>query len=188
MTIIAVEDKRNDKPPAPGTEDAWTDWRPVWTGRNISPQDFQERHDPTEAFFQRLAAGMQREAGQRRIVDGRLWDSMDAVQQSAAVRIAASYESMGRGMGYVRSNWERMPGADSRGGSSDSQERMIGDYAEWARRCAIARISHAMVIDVLVFGVSLTKSDRDRRLRKGTARKNLFEGLDLYCRLRGWKR
>ncbi len=64
--------------------------------------------------------------------------------------------------------------------------RLINAYVEWAKRCAKAKVSHSMIIDILSFGFSCRALDRDRRLGKGSSRQNLMEGLSLYCELRGW--
>lgn len=63
----------------------------------------------------------------------------------------------------------------------------VSSYIEWAERCLREKISHAMAVDILAFGHSCRAVDRDRRLRAGTARRNLIEALALYCRLKGWR-
>ncbi len=59
---------------------------------------------------------------------------------------------------------------------------------DWSCACAREGISHAMVIDVICLGMSCSAVDRERRVRKGTARQNLHDGLMLYARMRGWVR
>jgi hypothetical protein len=59
-------------------------------------------------------------------------------------------------------------------------------YFDWARKCAQKKIHHAMVVDVLCFGLPCRLLDRDRRLKNGATRANLMRGLSLYCELRGW--
>ncbi|HCS23948.1 MAG TPA: hypothetical protein DIW20_09385 [Rhodospirillaceae bacterium] len=64
--------------------------------------------------------------------------------------------------------------------------RLVHGYIEWTKQCHREKISHAMIIDILVFGASCRQQDLDRRLRRGKARKNLMDGLTLYCLLQGW--
>jgi hypothetical protein len=166
--------------------DAWRDWKPQWTGKNQTPHDLQEKHSPTEQASLRLTAERLLQQSQRRIVDARLWESMTAPQQAAAIQIAASFEMIGRGMGYVASNWQRIPGCRGPSDIAEAHARMMNAYMMWAQKCAKRKISHAMVIDVLCFGFPCGLIDRDRRLKNGATRDNLMKGLSLYCELRGW--
>lgn len=189
--MIIIDDKRSkdSPPPAPDfdlTKDPWSDWKPAWTGKNRTPQDTQERHSPTEQVAVRLTAERQVHKSQRRIVDSRLWEAMTPVQQDAAIEIAAAFEMMGRGMGYVLSNWQRIPGCRGSSNVSEAHANMMNLYIGWAQKCAKKKISHSMVVDVLCFGFSCRMIDRDRRLRTGSTRENLMLGLSLYCDLRGW--
>lgn len=185
--MIAIDDRH---PP----QDPWSDWKPVWTGKKrlsktpglMTPQDVQERHSPTEPVSVRLTAERQTHGSQRRIVDGRLWDAMTPIEQDAAIAIAASFDMMGRGMGYVLSNWQRIPGCGGQSNISEAHARMMRFYMEWAQACTRKKISHSMVADVLCFGFSCRMIDRDRRLRTGATRENLLRGVRLYCDLRGW--
>jgi hypothetical protein len=111
---------------------------------------------------------------------------MSSSQQDSALEIAFAFETMGRGLGYVSSNWARLPGAKGQNNIAESQARLINDYVGWTRECHKAKISHAMIIDVLVFGFSCAHLDRDRRVRNGTSRQNLLSGLSLYCKMKGW--
>jgi len=188
MMIIDDRRSKDSLPPPPSgiLQDPWTDWQPVWTGKKRTPQDMQEQHSPTEQIAVRLTAERQMQQSQRRIVDSRLWEAMTATQQDAAIRIAASFEMMGRGMGYVLSNWQRIPGCRGSSNVSEAHARMISTYVEWAQKCARKKISHSMVVDVLCFGFSCRMIDRDRRLKTGATRENMMQGLSLYCELMGW--
>ncbi len=120
---------------------------------------------------------------QRRIVDNRLWGAMTAMQQQAALRIAVSHEMMGRGLGYVSSNWERIPGCRGSSNVSEMHAQMIDRYVKWAQECTKQKISHSMVLDILCFGFSCRAVDQNRRMRTGSARKNLMLALDLFCKI-----
>lgn len=169
----------------------WEGWKPDWARGDASPHAQQERHSPTAPVPQRHAIvrrdGPRQEGPRRRISDARLWDSLSPAQQDAAHEIALAFESLGRGLGYAATDFERLPQA--RGGAAgalECMEHLLNAYLEWTKRCKLARISHSMVIDVVVFGFSCRALDRDCGARRGAARKNLAGGLDIYCRMKGW--
>jgi hypothetical protein len=171
-------------------QDPWAEWRPQWSSQK-SPgktvHDHQEQHSPTEAVTLRQPGQRNQQQGYQRIVDARLWEAMTGTQQDAALQIALAFETMGRGLGYVSSNWQRIPGCTGQGNASESHARLIHGYVEWTRRCQKEKISHSMIIDILAFGFSCRRVDQDRRMRSGSARRNLLQGLSLYCLLQGWR-
>ena len=184
--MMMIEDKYSKDSPSDKSGDPWVDWKPAWTGKRRTPQDIQEPHSPTEEVAVRMTAERRLHRSQRRIVDARLWDAMSPRQQDAAIEIATSFEMMGRGLGFVTSNWARIPGCGGPSHVSEAHARMIRNYVGWAEACAKKKISHAMALDILCFGFSCKAVDRDRRLKNGSARGNLMKGLSLYCVLRGW--
>lgn len=166
--------------------DPWADWQPQWrrTGAE-TPHDRQEKLNPTEE----VPSSRNRASPapcRRRIVDARLWDGLSPVLQDAALEIARTYETLGRGLGFSTINLERTPGARGRAGVD--QGRLSGTYFDWANACAKDSVSHSLAIDVLCYGFSCAAIDRDRRVRRGTTRDNLIRALELYARLRGWLR
>lgn len=211
--MMASDDtKKNNNPhtPPPAADrrgsvadpfhDPWADWQPQWQKQprrknksvpDTKPEtvhDRQESHSPTESVSLRVSATRQDVRCQRRIVDARLWDAMTFPQQDAALEIAKAYETMGRGLGYISSDWQRIPGGNRFAGNiADAHSRLINRYIDWTKACHKEKISHAMMIDILAFGFSCRAVDRDRRQRSGTARQNLLDGLALYCRLQGWR-
>jgi hypothetical protein len=158
------------------SRDPWAEWKPQWTDKQQTPHDIQEKHSPT----------VRTDQSQRRIVDTRLWEGMTESQQNAAIEIADSYDMMKQGLGYVTSDWQRIPGCRGPSNIAEAHARMMNFYMEWAKKCAGRKISHAMVVDVLCFGFPCALIDRDRRLKNGATRQNLMRGLSLYCELRGW--
>lgn len=165
--------------------DPWHDWKPDYATKTSTHQQ-QETHSPTESVTVRLTAEKTTQQSQRRIVDARLWDSMSATQQRSALEIVRAFESLGKGLGFVTSNWERIPGGQGGGNIAESHARSMDMYVDWTKACHKENISHSMVIDVLVMGFSCKMIDRDRRVRTGSTRRNLLDGLSLYCALRGW--
>lgn len=204
--MMTLDDtKGNDPSPAPpqekkisylqdGAKDPWSDWQPSWTqprGKaesavRITPQDHQEGRAPTKTVTTQTEKDGDIHTSRRRIIDARLWEAMTPVQQDAAICIALAAESMGKGLGFAASDWQRIRGSGT-GNTSEAQARLIGIYFDWAQSCQKSKISHAMIFDILVLGKSCRHVDRERRIRAGSARANLMEGLSLYCKIRGWR-
>ncbi|MDD9901564.1 MAG: hypothetical protein OXT65_11330 [Alphaproteobacteria bacterium] len=178
----------DDRERTPST-DPWSDWKPRWTRKKQgkkTPHDFQEAQAPSETVTVRLSATRQQDTSRRRIVDARLWAAFSPAQQDAALHIAAAYEALGRGLGFTTSDWQRIPSTGG-GNASEFHARQIKRYIAWTKECHREKIRHAMIVDILVFGLSLGESDKSRRVRKGTSRQNLLDGLDLYCKINGWR-
>ena len=184
---------KRQKQPIPQAElsDPWRDWQPKWQMKGnatpkpdeTTPHDLQERHAPTETVKITQAKDSSATV-HRRIVDARLWDGLDGLQQQAALEIATTFERLNRGMGFASSDWQRVPG----GGGGDGHTLLAGPYIDWTTACARQKLSHSMAVDILCFGISCTALDRDRRVRTGTSRANLLAALTLYAKLRGWRR
>ena len=189
--------KEKNPPAAAELSDPWRDWQPQWQLRasddslrqNAAPHDVQERHSPTEATQLRNGKGTNTPdtSCRRRIVDARLWESFDDLQQQAALEIAQSFARLSRGLGFASSDWQRLPGARQASGS-DGHAVLAGPYIDWTKACQREKVSHSMAIDILCFGISCRRLDRDRRVRTGTARQNLLQALTLYTKIRGWRR
>jgi hypothetical protein len=202
MTTVEEKPDKN-KPlstPPDSFFDPWTDWKPQWNNTKKTPKkdqkkikkveetphSLQERHSPTQASLIRLTPERHAQNNQRRIVDARLWEAMTPMQQDAAIEIALGCESMGRGMGFAQTDLQRIPGSRGQNNVGEFHGRLINTYIEWTKLCHRRKVSHAMILDVLVFGIPLAQCDRDRRVRKGSSRKNLLDGLNLYCEIRRW--
>jgi len=188
--MMTPRDKTPLEPPAapliPG--DDWDSWKPDWRKRARGPHALQERHSPTQNVALHVTNARSKDAHRRRIVDARLWDAMSQAQQSAALEIARAFEMMGKGLGYATSNWERIPGCKGAHNAVEMHGRFISAYVDWTKRCHKEGVSHSMIIDILVYGFSCRALDRDRRVKAGEARKNLMEGLSVYCEMKGWPR
>jgi len=172
-------DLNSPQAPNPSNFDtgSWKEWKPLWTDKKLTPHDFQEVHSPTKIVKPRTKA---------RITDIRLWNSMTPPQQDAAIEIASSFETLTKGIGYNSINWQKIPGTRSSHNISELHAELINIYMQWGEKCIKRSISHSMVIDILCYGLSCSVSDRERRIRKGGSKKNLLEGLEVYCKMRGW--
>lgn len=181
---------RTSRTTPPVTADPWHDWQPQWhdSKKASTPHSVQEKHSPTVPVTLRVSASRDDYTCQRRLLDARLWDSLPREAQDAAADIAFAYEALTKGMGAATSNWARVPGARNPAAVANAHGRLSGSYMDWAASCTREGISHSMIIDVICMGISCSALDRDRRVRKGTSRQNLHDGLMLYARQQGWVR
>lgn len=161
----------------------WNGWSPDW--KTPSPHTRQETHSPTERVALRAGAARTVESCARRVADVRLWESLSVPQQDAAREIARGYTLLSSGLGFTLSDWERVPGTRTHNPVT-GQQHAVRDYADWVKYCDLERVSHSLVVDILVFGFSCRALDRDCRAQSGMARANLGKALNLYCRMRGW--
>lgn len=167
--------------------DKWTSWKPVWTGRrHATPHDCQESHSPSTPVFVQTTHNRKTQRSMRRIVDARLWEAMTPPQQDAALEIAMAAHLATLGIGFKTSPSGMQRIESSPGNQTDRQAALISFYFSWAKTCKRERLSAACILDILLFGKSCRQVDKERKIRNGSARHNLIEGLKLYCQLRGW--
>ena len=160
----------------------------------LPPLEHQQHHSPTvESELSNWAQQpdgtlrLLRQRVTRRLLDARLWESLDPDQQRAAERIASGFAILSRGMG-MQSSALGKPRVDGNPLEPDYPVRLVEDYFRWGRACQEKGLEHAMIMDVLGYGFSCAETDRRRRRRKGTTAAQLRAALDLFCRLRGWRR
>lgn len=156
----------------------------------------QRRHSPTErvdilldrwleTVGETTVVREERESVERRVLDARLWGSLGAGQQRAAMRLEAGFSILTRGIGMQASAIGR-PRLDGTPQEPDYPQELVEDYLRWSRVCRREGLDHDMVMDVLGQGYSCSETDRRRRQRKGRAAQGLRDALSLFCRLRGW--
>lgn len=187
--MTTTKDKTGKKTPSAPLApfDPWAGWQPRAGLGNKTPHDFQEQHSPTETVELRGHGQRTTDRHQRRLLDARLWDSLTPPQQDAALEIAATYQRFSGSLGYKMMDPHRLPGGQkSPDDPSVHQTHILSLYFDWAKTCQKQKHSHAMTVDILVFGHSCRQVDKERRQRRGTARQNLVDCLNLYCDLRGW--
>lgn len=115
----------------------------------------------------------------------RLWGRLSPAQQRAAAHIARGVEGYAARMGAATVRLgERMDA-----GVADDTWLLdfIDDYNGWAARCRDYRISRHAVVDVLVRGVPMRRVERAHRRRNGWARRNMVDGLQLFCDMKRWR-
>lgn len=160
-----------------------------------SPVDWQEGKHATE--YTQVEIGRKvdergrvtkitREGARRRMVDARLWERMSGDQQQAAEDIARAFAALVSGLMTKNMAYERIDP-----GRRDPWEQWwerIEALWQWDTAARREGIDVDAVLDVLVYGYSCRQVDANRRRRRHWARANLFEGLDCYCEVRGWRK
>lgn len=142
------------------------------------PATWQARHSPVVAASIIPEGEKRRRPCQRRLLDARLWDSLNPQQQANAQRIERAFRIMSRGLGLRLSSFMQSFG----GGSNESEREadLIAAYFTWGRAVQKQKLSHAAAIDILIYGRSCREVDALRRKRKGWARENLASALSLW--------
>ena len=152
---------------------------------DMSPEEWQERHAPTEVVLVKIDNKRNTELCRRRKADARLFDAMDCDQERAAAWIVLAFESITGPVAVKVQRFDFMPGGEKVSGDFVSDARHA--YVAWGQQCFREGISHTAVMDILTYGLSARQTDKKHRKRKGWALANLIDGLTLFCKLQGWK-
>ena len=161
---------------------------------DMGPEEFQERHSPTVPVTVRMqvydpASGriVRQEVQQtrRRKSDARIWEQMSGEQEVAAFMIFAAFMVMAGEVGVKVAAFLRERGAPC---DDDTILMLRRHYVKWSRDCAAHRLNVSACMDFLAHGESMGDIERKHRKRHGWALRNLLDCLDVYCKLRGWKR
>lgn len=175
------------------------------TAEGMEPVDWQRRNGAFEPERQ-LTTVMYREpdetgkrmvtrterayAYRRQKVDARIWASLSDDHKAAADDIEDGYRGVTAGLGARIMAFEAKSGGPK--GQGLDRRRIPGmakveAFWDWQQACRWSGVSAAAVLAVIVHGASCRQVDRDSRYhrggrgrRKGWARRNLEEGLDLY--------
>ncbi len=175
-------------------------WKPIWTipgakarkkaaikkRRQQTTHDFQENKAPTCHIEKKVPNNKNKTTQHRRLLDARLWDALSAEQQDAAFFIDHAYQLITRGLGYRISKYSPITGHATKEMAHEKDADRMNFYFKWAETCNKRKYTHAACLDVLVFGKTCRKIDRERRMRNGWAKQNLHDCLTLYAELRGW--
>ncbi len=145
-----------------------------------NPYDFQEIHSPTTWDKLRLINERKACYRRRRQLDKRLFDAMEGGQEDAFEMIGKAYQYITDGAGMKSQSFMRTDPATR--ANHDYLTQLADVYLKWARGCCKERISHAMVIDTVVFGKSLKQVSDERRLKYYAVRRNFYDGLDLFLK------
>ena len=172
---------------------AWTEACGALSGETANDDviAWQEQHSPTEPVMVTLATAIQinvdgktfkvvrqQQLCRRRRDDARLFESLSEKQQRAFELIGMAFRAVTQGCGWNIRSME----AIGRGTSSFSEHQLeLRDhYRAWVDKCRKAGLHIGMSLDIVAFGLSCRAIDSERRVRKGTARLNLAECLDLW--------
>ncbi len=122
----------------------------------------------------------QMETSRPRRQNKRLWESLSDEECRAAQKIYCGFQILVSGSGCKTQSFK--PVVDGCRGWVEPDSELVEFFAIWARSAA-RDISVTSVLDILVFGKSFRDVDRERQKRKGFAKKNLLEGLEIYLKL-----
>ncbi len=111
--------------------------------------------------------------------DRRLWSSLSDDECRAAQQIYYGFQILVSGSGFKTQSFK--PVVDGHRGWVEPDSELVEFFTAWARGAA-RDISVTSVLDILVFGKSCREIDRERQKRKGFAKKNLREGLEIYLK------
>jgi hypothetical protein len=154
--------------------------------------EWQEFHSPTEAVEITISLATRRvkESCRRRKADARVWNAMSPDQELAAERILKGFLLCGGAIGCrtMPYNLSLTSGSMSSEEGFDTQYiqmqvEIANRYREWTLTAQKGKISVGDIVGYLSGLDTLNDLDKFNRVREGTARKNLFEGIDLYNKL-----
>ena len=91
--------------------------------------------------------------------------------------IASAFKSITSGLGARTFDPSRVVGT-----ARDAEDGAVAqsDYFRWARLVQKKKLDHAMCMDIVGFGISLSDTDTNRRRTRGTAKRNLIKCLNLW--------
>lgn len=150
------------------------------------PGDWQEKQAPTEKVMVQITGTRLRQQGRRRKMDARLIEAIGPERERAMDEICAARRILTEGMGglVMRYDQEVRGGAAASSESADDyRQRLIRQYTDWGRACAVNGIHRSAVMQIISDGHSPSAVDKGLRKGNGWAKDNLIAGLDLYCRL-----
>ncbi|TNE37198.1 MAG: hypothetical protein EP348_06040 [Alphaproteobacteria bacterium] len=116
----------------------------------------------------------------RRTSCARLFAALDDDQVRSFERIARGFELRTSGLGMRTQSFSPLPRGGGR--AEDRQVLLMQRFSRWAETVQNEGLSLAAILDVIAFGKSCRRVDRERRKRNGYAREQLYAGLDLYFR------
>ncbi len=154
---------------------------------DFQPQDWQERHSPTESVVVKGDGGEVFGICRRRIKDSRIWDKVEYWHlEREAIRICRAFHfiTFGRGCrtSKMTESFERS-GLESFLSDLDFLHYLIRcrkDYLKWAEECGRQGVNRAAVVDLLYFNMTIAQVESKFHKKHGWAIKNLIKGLRLY--------
>ncbi len=117
--------------------------------------------------------------------DQKIWGTLSDHQFKAAHKIYGGFQRLTSGAGYRTQVFSGMPGRQGRRIEDDSD--LVERFSIWAKKATSEKIQIGAVLDILAFGRSCRQVDKELCKRKGFAKQNLIEGLDIYIHI-SWKK
>ncbi len=147
------------------------------------PDYWREQKSPTAPVKVTIRQGEEVTVTRRTRLSTSLIDTLVGRQEDAYNGILIGFEKITGKVGCKIGSMEpRIVTTGNDRGNNVAEER----YWEWAVKAQESGISVTALLDAIYFFKSFRQIDRERQKRKGWARDNVIEGLDLYCMLRGW--
>ena len=154
----------------------------------IDPEDWQERHSPTEPYEITISRATRRTKviARRRKQDCRLWEGMTPQMESAAQALVRAVQMVAGHASYARSGFERIDRAFTGDCDGAWLASLVEAYRSWSEEADAKGVVVGAVLKVLYFGASLRETDRAWKRRNGWAKEQVHRGLELYLAA-GWR-
>lgn len=155
----------------------------------IEPDDWQERHSPTEDVEVRIDQKRTKQLCKRRKPDARMFEAMTDAEERAADCIHSAVLIRTGEVGVKVQSFDRAaPGPDCAASDrADRQADLLQRYDRWIAAARAQGLSPSDVIQIIVHGQSCAQQDRERRQRNGTAKAHLIQALALFAVQQGWQ-
>lgn len=114
--------------------------------------------------------------------DRRLLAAMDVWQGEAFLLVAKAHGLLNAGLGMQAQDMARVKGASLHDPAYSFA--LLEHYKAWKEFCKLRYLSPMMAEDVVVGGMSPHESDRLRKMKNGTAKKNLLDCLSAWWEVR----
>jgi len=100
----------------------------------------------------------------------------------AATTLEQAHMALVRGLGYTIQEINRVRGSST--AASDHLAVMVQDFLNWPDRCKAKHYSPKMCKAVIIEGHTLTSQDTMYHFRKGTAKQNMINCLNVWGEMR----
>lgn len=163
--------------------------------RAMDPADWQAANAEFDDVVVTIDAGRRRTSikTRQRAQDARVLGAIDEVPSGAraAVWISVGFRvvadgAMPRAPQYGRDTVDEGDAVDP-GRVADFLIDARDAYLAWQAECQKRRISTRPIIDILVWGASLSTTDALNRKRKGWSRASLTAGIAAFVDMNGWE-
>lgn len=160
---------------------------------DTDPVDHAAKHRPTEPFNIRPTGEIRGgkvirsrpELVQRRKQDARIFKDMTPAQESAFELIGYGWRALGSDV-MLKSGFDvlRVDGG-RRSINPERAAQIAKQYMDWAKACPVNEVSVNPIINIIGWAAPMRATERLYRMKNGTAKPNLINGLELYIEMWG---